>query len=173
MSDEEVTIRQAIPTDAAEIMKVMAKLGQETAYLLLDGNNDGMTEAFEQEQLADIYTSTNNTLIVALAGKQIIGIARVIAGQEAPIQHIGELGISILQAYWGLGLGSAMMAELISWAERESILRRLELTVQARNERAIHLYQKFDFQVEGKLERGFYDEQVGFLQVLLMAKMIN
>ncbi|PIO83857.1 GNAT family N-acetyltransferase [Loigolactobacillus backii] len=173
MSDEEVTIRQAIPTDAAEIMKVMAKLGQETSYLLVDGNNDGMTEAFEQEQLADIYASTNNTLIVALAGKQIIGIARVIAGQEAPIQHIGELGISILQAYWGLGLGSAMMAELISWAEKESILRRLELTVQARNERAIHLYQKFDFQVEGKLERGFYDEQAGFLQVLLMAKMIN
>ena len=37
---------------------------------------------------------------------------------------------------------------MIDWADHTPAIRRLELTVQARNERAVHLYQKFGFDIE-------------------------
>ena len=43
---------------------------------------------------------------------------------------------------------------MIDWANHTPTIRRLELTVQARNERAAHLYQKFGFDIEGTKKRG-------------------
>ena len=39
---------------------------------------------------------------------------------------------------------------MIDWANHTPTIRRLELDLfQARNERAVHLYQKFGFDIEG------------------------
>lgn len=40
-------------------------------------------------------------------------------------------------------LASFLRETMIDWADHTPTIRRLELTVQARNERAVHLYQKF------------------------------
>ena len=50
--------------------------------------------------------------------------------------HVGEIGLSILKDYWGMGLGSLLLEELLEWISEVGLLTRLELTVQARNERA-------------------------------------
>ena len=52
-------------------------------------------------------------------------------------------------------------------------IRRLELTVQARNKRAVHLYQKFGFGIEGTKKRGARTKNGEFLDVYLMAKLID
>lgn len=42
-----------------------------------------------------------------------------------------------------------LMEAALDWAEHSNTIRRLELTVQKRNKRAIHIYQKFGFEIEG------------------------
>ena len=54
----------------------------------------------------------------------------------------------ILQEYAGKGIGSRLFDTLLLWA-KESPLRRLELTVMTHNERAIALYKKNGFEIEG------------------------
>jgi putative acetyltransferase len=49
----------------------------------------------------------------------------------------------------GQGVGSALMAALIDWADNWARLLRLELTVYTDNPRAIALYRKFGFVREG------------------------
>lgn len=173
MSEVEITLREAIPDDAAEIQKVSRQIAKETDFLIMDETGLGLTEELLQLQLADLYESENNILLLALADEQIVGMASIKAGAEKIIAHIGEIGISVLKEFWGIGLGTALLDELIYWSEEQLPLRRLELTVQKRNERAVHLYQKFGFETEAVMKRGACDQQGNFIDVLLMSKLID
>jgi len=62
--------------------------------------------------------------------------------------------------------------ELIYWSQETGIIRRLELTVQARNQRAIHVYQKLGFNEEAIMPRGVFEDGE-YLDVCLMSKMID
>lgn len=173
MSAIEITLREAIPTDAAALLQVSRKIAEETDFLIMDEAGLGLTEELLGLQLADLYESENNLLLLALADEEIVGMASVKAAPEFIVSHIGEIGISVLKDFWGIGLGTTLLAEVIDWSKNDSPLRRLELTVQKRNERAIHLYQKFGFVTEATMIRGAKDNQGEFLDVLLMSKLIN
>lgn len=173
MSEVDITLREAIPDDAADLLQVSQKIAEETDFLIMDEVGLGLNEEMLSLQLADLYESENNLLLLAFADDKIIGMASVKATPEFTVSHIGEIGISILKEFWGIGLGTALLDEVIYWSENASPLRRLELTVQERNERAIHLYQKFGFETEGTMKRGARDAQGEFLDVLLMSKLIN
>ena len=65
--------------------------------------------------------------------------------------HIAYLGgVAIHPDYFGAGLGTQMLLEIIQLA-KEWGLRRIELSVAHINEKAIRLYEKTGFQQEGVL----------------------
>ena len=66
-------------------------------------------------------------------------------GARPRTRHVGEFGISVLRAYWGLGLGGRMIGMLLAWAERGGIVRKVELRVHADNARGIALYERLGF----------------------------
>ena len=169
MTDVAVTIRPTQPTDAPQLLQVMKKIGSETDFLIMDEHGLSLTEEQLAMQLGAFLESKNNLSLVALAGEKIIGMASVLAEDNPRVAHIGE----VLKEYWGMGLGAAMMEEIIWWAENSGVIRRLELTVQARNKRAIHLYQKFGFIKEGKMQRSFLTRQNEFIDAYLMALLID
>lgn len=45
---------------------------------------------------------------------------------------------------------------MIEWARGTGIIRRMELEVFTHNERAIHVYEKLGFLVEGTKEQAFF-----------------
>ncbi|MBL1223771.1 GNAT family N-acetyltransferase [Enterococcus sp. BWR-S5] len=169
----EITIREAIPDDAAQVARVLQQVGGETPYLVMDGKG----AAFDVEEMAhnfaDLYASENNVLMVAIIDEQIVGTASVSASAKKRMEHLGEVGISILKEYWGFGLGYAMMMALVDWASESGVIRRLELTVQERNTRAIKLYEKVGFQTEAIMHRGAKTDENEFLDVRLMSLMID
>lgn len=65
------------------------------------------------------------------------------------------------------------MEVALDWAEQTPMIRRLELTVQARNSRAVHLYEKFGFKIEAAKERGAKTKDGEFLDVYLMSRLID
>ena len=65
-----------------------------------------------------------------------------------------------------------MLEEAIEWAGASGILRRLQLTVQTRNQAAVHLYQN-GFVIEGRQEHGAYIEEGKFIDVYLMGRLID
>lgn len=173
MTEVEFTIREAIPADAADILQALRIVGRETPYLVMDEKGLEMTQDEMSENLANLYESPNNVLMVALADGKVIGTASVKASAKKRMEHIGEIGISILKDYWGFGLGSLMMEELISWAQESEVIRRLELTVQHRNQRAVHVYEKMGFTTETIMPRGAKTDDGEFLDVHLMSMMID
>ncbi|MGC6767250.1 N-acetyltransferase family protein [Enterococcus sp. LJL128] len=169
----EIIIREAIPDDAEQLIQVFYKIGSETPYLVMDENGAGVDTEEMAHNLAELYESLNNVLMVAVADGQVIGTASVKASSKQRMEHIGEIGISILKEFWGLGLGGLMMEELIDWSKDSGIIRRLELTVQDRNQRAVHLYEKLGFKTEVVMERGAKTDEGEFLKVRLMSMLID
>jgi RimJ/RimL family protein N-acetyltransferase len=66
------------------------------------------------------------------------------------------LGISVRQGWRNQGVGSKLLAQAIEWVRQSGVITRIELYVYARNQAAIHLYEKFGFEVEGRRRRALY-----------------
>ena len=79
----------------------------------------------------------------------IVGTAGLSVNGNHRMRHSGNIGIMIHKDYQNQGIGSALISALIDVADNWLMLVRLELTVFEKNERAIHLYEKFGFEKEG------------------------
>ena len=90
----------------------------------------------------------NGHMLVAFAGEALIGQVSV-AQHSGRKSHAGEIGIGIHDDWVGQGIGHRLMSEIITVADRWMGLRRLELTVQTDNARAITLYKRHGFVIEG------------------------
>lgn len=64
-------------------------------------------------------------------------------------RHVGSVMLFVHDAYWGRGIGQALMAALLDHADNWHGLRRVELDVATHNTRAIALYESFGFEIEG------------------------
>lgn len=97
-----------------------------------------------------LETPFDGRALVAFAEGHLVGMIDVhrFAGRRS---HAGGIGLGVHDAWTGRGIGTVLMEEITSYAERWLGLRRLELTVFTDNARAIALYRKFDFVVEGTL----------------------
>lgn len=65
-------------------------------------------------------------------------------------RHAAMLGIGVRSSHWSRGIGAALMKVLTDAADRWLGILRIELTVLTDNARAIALYRRFGFLLEGK-----------------------
>jgi ribosomal protein S18 acetylase RimI-like enzyme len=60
-----------------------------------------------------------------------------------------------LKEFTGQGIGTRLFEEMQKWAVMQKI-HRIDLTVMKHNERAIALYKKMVFEIEGTKEQGAF-----------------
>lgn len=65
-------------------------------------------------------------------------------------KHVATFGIAVHPDFQGRGVGSALVAEMLRLADNWLNLVRVELTVASDNVRAMALYRKHGFVVEGE-----------------------
>ncbi|MCD1277474.1 GNAT family N-acetyltransferase [Streptococcus sinensis] len=173
MAEFELALREAEQTDAETLIAFLNQVGAESDYMTLDEAgilmDEGQMASFIQHQTE----SENQLYLLALLDDEIAGLVSITADFHERIRHIGQVFIVVKKAFWNQGLGRILLAEALDWAENNSILRRLELTVQVRNERAVHLYKELGFEIEGLQKRGAYLTEGIFLDVYLMGKLID
>jgi L-phenylalanine/L-methionine N-acetyltransferase len=168
----EVTIREAAPEDAEQIIALVQKMSAEPDVdIALSPGEFYHTIESEGAILAEFAASENSIYLVAQAGDRIIGFLNCKGGNRKATCHVALLSISIDQAWRNQGVGSRLMAHAIEWARDTEIVNRIELLVFARNEMAIHLYQKFGFVVEGRQRRAIF-RNGEYLDDLMMALLL-
>ncbi|AEV31025.1 acetyltransferase, ribosomal protein N-acetylase [Sphaerochaeta pleomorpha str. Grapes] len=167
-----ITVREATKEDAALILPFMATVGGESDNLVTDEKGLPFSLGQEEAYLQHKQGSKNNIQLLAFEGNVLVGSAGCDTSSRQRICHGGEIGISVLKAYWNKGVGTLLLSNLVQWARNsETGLRKLSLTVRADNVRAIALYKRFGFVEEGKVKRllqingVFYD---GITMVLLI-----
>ena len=173
MAEFELALREAEKADAADLIRFLNQVGAESDYMTLDEAGILMDEDQMVQFIQRQAESDNQLYLLALLDNEIAGIVSITADFHERIRHIGQVFIVVKKAFWNQGLGRILLEEAVDWAENGSSLRRLELTVQVRNERAVHLYKELGFEIEGLQKRGAYLREGIFLDVYLMGKLID
>ena len=111
----------------------------------------------------------NALIVVAEVDGRVVGHGRMFttAGTSA---HVADLGMALIAEFRDKGIGSQMIAYMLDWA-RQKGLRKATLGVFATNKRAIHVYEKFGFTVEGVLTQ---QHRIGgqYVDEILMARFL-
>jgi ribosomal protein S18 acetylase RimI-like enzyme len=108
---------------------------------------------------------------VAVEDGQVVGWCDVVPKTRAAVRHSGILGMGIAAPHRSRGIGKALLQATIEAAAARGI-SRIELLVRADNEPAIALYQRFGFELEGRL-RNYLIVDGASHDVLAMARLEN
>ena len=87
-------------------------------------------------------------LLVAEVDGQVVGILGLHVKRNR-MSHVAGLGMGVRDDHQGSGIGTRLMEAALGLAFKWLNLRRVELHVYTDNARAIHLYKKFGFSIEG------------------------
>ena len=166
------TIRSVEPEDAACMLQYMKIMLGETPFLLRTPEEFSYTPEEEARILAGRRDDPRSLMLVAEMDGQIIASADICShGAKSRVAHRAELGISVRKDYWRQGIGSAMMERLIAFAGRSGF-EQIELTVEAKNQRALRLYHKNGFLVYGTRPHGMKYPDGSYDNDYLMVKML-
>ncbi len=130
--------------DAREMNEFLKKCFSETDYLIRYPEEWTQTEESEARFLEDVNASQHTLMIVCTIDGVIAGNCSLMFMQGRKREHRASIALGILKKYWGLGIGSAMISEMIRIAGERGILQ-LELDYIEGNERACGLYEKMGF----------------------------
>jgi RimJ/RimL family protein N-acetyltransferase len=92
---------------------------------------------------------------VAVDGDTVVGWCDIVPKERPTLSHTGVLGMGVIVAYRGRGIGRALIRAALD-AALERRLARIELTVRTDNARAKRLYEEHGFEVEGMCRRHFF-----------------
>ncbi|MFJ8067103.1 GNAT family N-acetyltransferase [Psychrobacillus sp. NPDC096426] len=144
-------IRPAMKKDAKELSEVRLQIDGETQNLDRERGEAYIdTQGFEELIKADTENK-NNLFLVAVMNDKIVGFSRCEGNHLKRYAHKVEFGVCVLKDYWGYSIGTNLLKESINWADSNSITK-ITLNVLETNEKAVNLYKKFGFKIEGILK---------------------
>ncbi|MBW7572899.1 GNAT family N-acetyltransferase [Caproiciproducens faecalis] len=158
--------------DAAAVLEELRVTSGETVFMARYEDEITLTEEDERDFLDSHWSDPKSLLIAAEVNGEIVATAGI--SPSAPFErcrHRAAFGISVKEKYWGIGIASAILPEIIACA-KEAGYEQLELEVVATNERAIALYQKFGFHTYGTMEKSFRYRDGSYGAQLLMLKSL-
>ncbi|GAU80111.1 GNAT family acetyltransferase YhhY [Fusibacter sp. 3D3] len=169
---QQINIRKVEKTDSNQIINLMKKLSVQTKYMLreLDEVNDDILE--QEKRIEGMLSDPRTLYLVAVADTTVIGMIISSSSALSRIKHISDIIIGVDRAYWSIGVGSKLMEALIKWAE-DIGLKRLTLEVVEDNIKAIKLYEKYDFKIEGTKIADHFIGNDTYLNTIVMGKILD
>ncbi|WBW97336.1 GNAT family N-acetyltransferase [Oceanirhabdus sp. W0125-5] len=170
--DKEILITSPKVEDAENFIEYLLTVAGETEFLLRKPEEFKITVDKEKEIIKNTIEDENILFVTAKVGNKIVGNIGFHGGNKFRTKHAGSFGIAIVKEYWGMGLGKELISTLLEWTDSKGI-KRVELKVDEDNERAIKLYNKMGFEVEGRLKKEKYIGEGVYKDSLIMARVVD
>jgi len=146
----DVTIRAVEPDDYEAVKSIYEQPGAYFGTLQLpypSGNS-------WKERLAHPPQGMHSLL--AFIDEKPVGHIGMIPSQNARQRHSAHIGMGVHDDYVGRGIGQSLMEAVLNIADNWLNLTRIELSVFVDNERAIALYKRTGFEIEGTFRNYAY-----------------
>lgn len=148
----DIQIRPICLKDAQEINEIRRMVGVMENVLSIpsetikrsEGSISGL-DANTHQFVATVRDVDGNEKVIGCAGLSVFPGPR--------LRHSAGIGIMVHKAYQGNGAGQKLMEALLDVADNWLMLVRVELTAFTDNERAIKLYHKMGFEIEGTKQK--------------------
>ena len=149
-------IREARIEDAKNLLDFAETVSSESDFLTFGaGELDFSTE--QEEAFIKMSTqAANHLLILGLIDRNIVAMLSFAGGDRPRTRHSGEFSMSVRKSHWGFGIGGLMVDTLIKWARETGIVKKIDLCVRTDNHRAILLYERKNFVIEGHIRKELY-----------------
>lgn len=144
-----LTIRRAIPADAAGTAAVLATVAAERIHSAVDqawneGQERAFLESLSPREAMHVATDADGTIV----GLQIVDRWSPTLSSMA---HVGQVGTFVLPGWRGHGVAQHLWAATLAFA-REAGYRKLVVQVRASNIRANRFYRRLGFTPCGLLK---------------------
>lgn len=145
-----ILIRPIQGEDAEAILAFFAAIDGETRFLLYEPGE--RTTGLEEwrRRIAAMRDGGESEMLVAedTDAAALAGAIVALGDTRRRLRHSASLVVAVRQAYAGQGIATRLYTAVETWAVGRG-LHRLYLQVQADNHRAVALYHKWGFVVEG------------------------
>ncbi len=136
--------------DAEQMFAYLHRIARETPYIINteeDISGMGMTVESEALFLNRMLTAPDTLMIVAEVEGRVAGNCQIRFMMKRKVRHRADIGIALLQDYWGQGIGTAMFRMMEQVARNRGGIRQMELEYVEGNTRARGLYEKMGFRI--------------------------
>jgi len=93
------------------------------------------------------------------------------ASERFRMRHRSRVGISLYRAFWGMGIGTALLGEILSGAKIAGY-EQAELDVVSTNASAVGLYRKLGFETTGTVPHAMKYKDGTYADLLFMVKTL-
>lgn len=166
-NEQRLVLRKPSVDDAEAMIKYLNIVGGESDNLLFGKDEFRLTVEQEREHIKGVNEDDNTLMILGFIDDKIVSISQISAQRRKRIAHNADLAISVKKEYWGLGIGTIVMEELINYARNHDTIKNISLGVKASNTIAMKLYEKMDFEKVGIHKNFFYIDGVYDDEILM------
>ncbi len=162
-------IRPVRPEDADDINIIRRQPETARFMLAMPSERIDQTENFIGNLRPNNYEFVA-VIPQACGCEKVIGMAGIEQGARPRIAHTAGFGICVHKEYQDQGIGTALMRQITDLADNWLGITRIELEVDVDNDRAVHLYEKFGFEIEGRKRMAVLREGK-YVDTYLMARV--
>lgn len=164
-------IRSIELDDARDVIGLYQQLFAETDYMLYGQNENNVSVQSFRKLISKWKVENSGTMLIAIINGEIGGAIAIMGSTIPRKKHCISIKMGVLEKFTNYGIGTALMTEAENWARTRNITR-LELSVMKSNQKAISLYQKFGFVIEGERKKSV---KIGsnYMDEFYMAKVFD
>jgi RimJ/RimL family protein N-acetyltransferase len=161
MQNAAISIRKAEGRDAAAIWRILEPIIREGCTYTLPAD-------MSEEDGLRYWHGPAHEVFVADYGGEVLGTYYIRPNQHGGGSHVANCGY--MTAPWAAGRGIArrMCAHSLEHAKAAGYRAMQFNFVVATNERAVHLWLDFGFQIVGRLPQAFKHPRFGYVDALVM-----
>ncbi|PEB49123.1 GNAT family N-acetyltransferase [Bacillus pseudomycoides] len=163
-------IRSAIDKDAKDLSELRLQIDGETENLDREKGEGFIDTAGFKEIIKTDTESPKNLFLVAVVNDRIVGFSRCEGVYLKRFSHKVEFGVCVLKDFWGYGIGKNLLKESISWADANGV-KKITLNVLETNDKAIKLYERLGFEIEGILKNDKILSDGKYYNTIIMGRL--
>ena len=144
-------IRTIQSEDAEALTALFDAIDRETKYLLFEPGERTRGPAEWRARIEEIRGEDHNEIFVAVDDARpgdLVGLIFILGEVRRRLRHSISPMVAVRQAYAGQGIATRLFEAMEEWARAHEI-HRIYLHVQADNHRAVALYHRLGYHVEG------------------------
>lgn len=156
-----ISIRLSTIRDSDAVWKILEPI-------IRAGETYTLPRDFTREQALEYWHASHHETFVAEEDGKILGTYYLRPNQQGGGSHVANCGYMTVPWAAGRGVASAMCAHSFDRA-RERGFRAMQFNIViSTNEVAIRLWQKFGFEIVGRLPGAFHHPTQGYVDALVM-----
>ena len=165
-------LRRSEERDAEMLVAYMKATAGESRNLMREPEEVTMTVEQERDFLRDRAASETGLMLLAEVNGEHAGTASFdMVGGRSRTRHRCGVAITLYRKFWGMGIGTALLGEILDMAKSAGY-EQAELEVVSANAPAAALYRKFGFETTGTVPRAFRYGDGTYADFLFMVKTL-